>query len=266
MSLFRFFNRQWRWPKVFVAFLILELAGTVPVLVLFAIADPDAFRTELWQIGFDNGFNSSPSQILYAYANYQPIPSTPLVWSQFITTFNVVVSVLSMFILLVKLVMFIFHIWYPVLSVVVNATLVALWVVSIYGQAGPDYSDPQHPSPVAWYIAKSCVYAEPSGNLHNCEIAKGTFAVTCIMMVVFLANLILGILSLIPTKAQREARKVELDEFNESPSSDHSGEKLWEMKSVPGVASSVKQPFTPRTLAFNTLDRQLPLREKTTSP
>ncbi len=87
-----------------------------------------------------------------------------------------------MFILLVKLIMFVMHIWYPILSVVVNTSLVALWAVSVYGQAGPDHSDPQHPSSVAWYVAKSCSYAEASGNVHNCELAKGTFAVTCIMM------------------------------------------------------------------------------------
>jgi len=264
MSVFRFFSKQWRWPKVFVALMIIELAGTVPALVLFAVADPDAFRTELWRIGYDNGFNSSPDQILYAYANYQPLPKTPMVWSQFITSFNVVISVLSMFILLVKLIMFVMHVWFPILGILVNALLVALWAVSIYGQAGPDYSDPQYPSSVAWYIAKSCSYAEASGNVHNCELAKGTFAVTCIMMFIFLLNLVLGIWSLIPTKEQREAQKTEVDELNDSPSSAHSGEKLWEMRSVPGTASTMKQPFTPRTLAFHTLDRQLPLRDKST--
>jgi len=99
-----------------------------------------------------------------------------------ITNFNVVVSVLSMFIMLVKLVLFVMHTWYPILSVLVNVVIVALWVVSIYGQAGPDYSDPTHPSPVAWYVSKSCSYAEASGNGHNCLLAKGTFATTCIMM------------------------------------------------------------------------------------
>jgi len=241
--------------------MVIELGGTVAALVLFGVASPDAYRTELWRVGSDNGFNSSPDEILYAYANYRPIPTTPLVWSAFITNFNVVISVLSMFILLVKLVMFVMHMWFPVLGVLVNAIIVALWVVSIYGQAGPDYSDPEHPSRVAWYIAKSCSYAAASGNSHNCLLAKGTFATTCIMTAIFLSNLILGIWSAIPTTAMREARKTDVDELNESPSSAHSGEKLWEMKAVPRTATFTKQPFTPRTLAFNTLDRQLPLRD-----
>jgi len=261
--MFTYISKQWKWPKVLIGLMVLELAGTVAALALFGIASPDAYRTELWRVGSDNGFNSSPDEILYAYANYRPIPTTPMVWSSFITNFNVVVSVLSMFILLVKLVMFVVHMWFPILSVVVNVIIVALWAVSIYGQAGPDYSDPEHPSSVAWYITKSCSYADASGNTHNCLLAKGTFATTCIMLSIFFLNLLLGIWSMLPTKAMREARNTDVDELNESPASDHAGEKIWEMKTVSKAASATRQPFTPRTLAFNTLDRQLPLRNDT---
>jgi hypothetical protein len=89
-----------------------------------------------------------------------------------------------MFVLLVKVVLFIMHMWIPLISLIINAIIVALWCVSVYGQAGPDYSDPEHPSSVAWYIAKSCSYAEPSGNKHNCDMAKGSFAASVIMMYV----------------------------------------------------------------------------------
>lgn len=87
-----------------------------------------------------------------------------------------------MFMLLVKVTMFVMHIWVPLLSIVVNVILVPLWTVSMYGQAGPDYSDPAYPSSVAWYIAKSCSYATPSGNYGNCLQAKGSFAATVIML------------------------------------------------------------------------------------
>lgn len=96
--------------------------------------------------------------------------------------FDVGISVLSTFIMIVKWVMFSLHVWFPLLSTIVNAILTALWAVSIYGQAGPDHSDPEHPSNVAWYISKSCSYATPSGNHHYCLMAKGTFATTVIMM------------------------------------------------------------------------------------
>ena len=67
------------WP--WYTFLALELPLTVALLALFGIADPDTYRTKLWQDGADNGFNSSPTAGLYAAANYQPY-KTPAVWSQ----------------------------------------------------------------------------------------------------------------------------------------------------------------------------------------
>jgi hypothetical protein len=59
-----------------------ELVGLVPLLVIFGISQPDMYRSDMWQIGFDNKLNSNPNMILYAYANYQPLPKVPLVWSQ----------------------------------------------------------------------------------------------------------------------------------------------------------------------------------------
>jgi len=256
-------SRRWKWPKVLLALFAIELAGTVAALALFGIADPNLYRTKLWQIGSDNGFNSSPKQILYAYANYRPLPRTPFVWSQTITYFNLVISVLSTFLLLVKVIMFVTHIWYPLLGVITNAAITALWAVSAYGQAGPDHSDPKHPSNIAWYIAKSCKYAAPSHNQNYCLQAKGAFAVTVVMAVIFFLNMCLGIWSLIPSAAERAANKVEVDDMQmvkgDSPVSDRGSDKEWEMKSVSKVQTV---PYTPRTLAFNTLDRQLPLRAR----
>jgi len=247
--------------------MIFELAGTVAVLALFGIASPDLYRTTLWQVGSDNGFNSSPLQILYAYANYRPIPKTPFVWSARMTEFNLVMSVLSTFILLVKVVMFTLHIWYPLLGVATNAALTALWATSIWGQAGPDYSDPAHPSSIPWYITKSCSYAEPLGAVGGCKQAKASFAMSIVMCAIFFLNMILGIWSLIPSKAMREASKMEVDDLQAetkgSPASENSAHGIWQMKSVRATVTPVpQQPFTPRTLAFNTLDRQLPLRQQ----
>lgn len=263
-----YISRRWKWPKVLIALMLLELAASVAVLALFGIADPNLYRTKMWQIGSDNGFNSSPLQILYAYANYRPIPKTPFVWSQSLTSFNVAISVLCTFIMLVKTTMFIMHVWYPLLATVVNVIITCLWVVSIAGQAGPDHSDPEHPSSSAWYVTKSCSYAKASGYVHYCQMAKGTFAVTVFMAAIFFLNVILGIYSMIPSAAERAANKLGVDDmqtsskkgkgfYSDSPASDRSAEQNWEMKSVPKTTVA---PYTPRTLAFNTLDRQLPLR------
>lgn len=74
------------------------------------------------------------------------------------------------------------HVWYPIIALFINLSLTILYIVSIYGQAGPDYLDPAYPSPVAWYIAKSCDVAANTSVQGNCKLAKGAFAATCIML------------------------------------------------------------------------------------
>lgn len=97
------------------------------------------------------------------------------------TEFNVIITLLSMFILLAKSAMYILHIFIPALSVVVHALLVALYCVSIYNQSRPDMSDPEHPSPgLPWYLSKGCSYAEP-GNKGYCMQARASFAVVIVM-------------------------------------------------------------------------------------
>lgn len=88
---------------------------------------------------------------------------------------------LSLFILLAKLISLIMKVFYPVFGVVVSLAMTVLYAVSIYGQAGPDYADPRYPSPVAWYIRLSCDIARPYGAYSDCQMAKGTFAVTVYM-------------------------------------------------------------------------------------
>lgn len=72
--------RNWRKPILIYVFFALEFAFTLPALVLFALADPDAYRSDLRVDGAMNGFNSSPMHALYEAANYRPV-HTPVVWS-----------------------------------------------------------------------------------------------------------------------------------------------------------------------------------------
>jgi hypothetical protein len=85
-------------------------------------------------------------------------------------------------VLLAKLIAFIMKVWYPIVALVFSFTLMALYTTSVYGQAGPDYADKRYPSPVAWYIRYSCEPARPWGAYHDCQLAKGTFAVTVYML------------------------------------------------------------------------------------
>ena len=71
---------RWRIPKAMWALFLLEFPLTIATLALFGIADPDTYRTRLWQNGADRGFNSDPITLLYEAANYRPV-HTPLIWS-----------------------------------------------------------------------------------------------------------------------------------------------------------------------------------------
>ncbi|MCJ1363181.1 hypothetical protein MMC16_002288 [Acarospora aff. strigata] len=274
-------SRNWKLPKVLISLFALELPLTVAALALFGIASPDTYRTLLWKEGARHGWNSNPNEVIYAAANHRTL-TVPMVWTQFITNFNVVISVLSTFILIVKTVMYITHTFHPLLSLIVHAALAALYAVSIHGQAGSDMSDPKHPQRgPPWYITKSCSVADTGAVRGFCQQAKGAFAVAIIMCVLFALHIPLSIYSLIPSRAQRHSRNTSLE--SASPLDNKTGnetndpkdmspqslmsyrQKEWEMGTLPrtpGTTGGMKSPMTPRTMAFNTLGgtRDLPLR------
>ncbi|KAL9132128.1 MAG: hypothetical protein Q9217_000062 [Psora testacea] len=216
-SCFSIVPRQWKTPRTLRILFLLELALSIAALALFGIAQPDLYRTRFWQEGSKHGWNSNPDQLIYAYANYKPIKA-PLPWSQFITNFNVVISIVSIFVLLCKLIMTVCGVFHPLISLFVHAALVAIWAVSIHGQAGPDMSDPAHPQPGA-----------------PCAL--------------FATYLILTLYSLYPSKSFREERRSKLCDSE-------SGHEPWEMleaPKTPGTTGGLKSPTTPRTKAFNIL-------------
>lgn len=104
------------------------------------------------------------------------------------TNFNVVIAILSVFILLCKIIMTVCGVFHPLISMFAHSGLVAVWAVSIHNQAGPDMSDPAHPQPGApWYITKSCGPPVKPSLIGYCKQSKAAFAVTIIMMFVSLS-------------------------------------------------------------------------------
>ncbi|EHA54324.1 hypothetical protein MGG_01229 [Pyricularia oryzae 70-15] len=250
-------RRKWKSRKPIWALMLAELITMIPLLVLFGIAQPDTFRTLMWRIGYAEKLNSNPNIILYALANHEPIPKLPFVWSQLLTEFNVAISVMSLFFLLAKMIGFIMKIYFPVIAVGCNIVMTAVYAVSVYGQAGPDYLDPRYPSPTPWYLRRSCDVAEGYGAGKTCMIIQGTFAATVVMLCIYVINLGWSIFNMIPTK--HDKTHDEDEDGEEYASSDSPTEvKTWEMQ--PQTAGPGGVPFTPRTQAFHTLDRKLPFR------
>jgi len=255
-------NLEWRWQKFFYILIVAEVPFTVSALALFGIADPDLYRTQLWQEGANHGWNSDPIEILYSYANYAPI-NTPTPWNQWITTYNVIIAVLSMFVMLVKTVMYITDTFPPLLSVIIHGTLAALYAVSIDNQAASDYSDPLHPSKYPWYLTRSCGAPVNPSLKGYCQQAQGAFATTVCLCALFTLHMVIALICCRRTREQ----KMELDSKTselESPGSTFD-DKKWDMEMnqyprTPGTTGGMKTPMTPRTLAFNTLDGALPSR------
>ncbi|KAL1839860.1 hypothetical protein VTJ49DRAFT_1046 [Mycothermus thermophilus] len=248
---YRILRRPWPAKAPLYWGLIPELAGVVPVLILFGVQHPDAFRTLFWRIGFENKLNSNPNMILYAYANYQPLPPIPFVWSYTLTMYNVAISIVSLFILIAKMIAIIMKVYFPVIGTFVGIAQTALYAVSVYGQAGPDYADERYPSPSPWYLRHGCDLAKPYGALKSCQMAQGTFAVTVYMLALYLAQTCFAIWAMMPNKALDKEDTDSDDEERNSP-----------IQKDKGVEVELQQvPFTPRTQAFHALERKLPLRD-----
>jgi hypothetical protein len=252
---YRIIHRPWRakWPLYWG--MVPELAAIIPALVLFGVQQPDAFRSFFWQIGYENKLNSNPAMILYAYANHEPLPDIPFVWSKTLTYYNMAISIVSLFILLAKMIATIMKVYYPIIGTFVGGSLTALYAVSVYGQAGPDYADERYPSAAPWYLSKGCDVAKPYGMVESCHMAQGTFALTVVILALYAAQFGFAVWAMLPNK--------ELDMYE----SDDDEEYGLPAQKDKGVAVELQPtpphpqvPFTPRTQAFHTLDRKLPLR------
>ncbi|GAP85336.2 putative succinate-semialdehyde dehydrogenase [Rosellinia necatrix] len=242
--------------------MLVELALTVTLLVLTALAQPDTYRTELWKAGYQLGFNSSPNYRTFEQANGKPKSPIPFVWSSTLTDYNVAIAIISLFFLITKLIAFIMDFWLPIIVLPINIAFVGLYAASLGGQAGPDYLDPSRPSRVAWYIAKPCSVAASHKIQGFCTSAKGTFAAFSLMFVVTLVNLGLTIWAMLPN--ERDKRDWDSDDEDDEPLGAGAGSNrkgsAWEMQSMPTTPRTGLMPYTPRTTAFNTLDKKNPAR------
>ena len=82
---------------------------------------------------------------------------------------------------------------------------------------------------------------------------------TPIRSVIILVNLGLTIWALIPNESDR-TDVTEDDDSDGSPTK-LKGRDNWEMHGIPPTPRTANMPYTPRTTAFNALERKLPLRQ-----
>lgn len=93
-----------------------------------------------------------------------------------------------MFFFLVKSTLLFLHVFFPIVSVALHAALAAVWAYGIYIQTSPDTIDPNRKNNgPPWYITKNCNVVPDSTIRAYCMQAKSAFAVSIIMMYVFLS-------------------------------------------------------------------------------
>lgn len=182
-----------------------------------------------------------------------------------ITNYNVVIAVLSMFLMLAKSIMYICHVFPPILSVLVHAVLIAIYIVSITYQAGSDTSDPKHPqNGPPWYLTKSCSVVHEPNLLGYCQQAKAAFACTVAITVIFAGYLGFAIFSCFPSKSHQaeyaEKKRIHDERYghlDKDPMKNEEYDMLPATPFTPGMPRVPQAqnfvPATPRTLAFNRL-------------
>ncbi|KAF2820072.1 hypothetical protein CC86DRAFT_125162 [Ophiobolus disseminans] len=263
-----FIPRTWRLRSIVWFLVIFELPFTVANLALFGIASPNLYRTILWRIGGEKGFNSEPSFVLYAYANYKPVKIPP-VWSGFNTQYHLVIGVLCMFFWLIKSTMWLLKVFLPIFSLILHTALLCLWAYGLHIQTSGDTIDPAHQNKGApWYITKSCNIVDDKTERAYCMQAKASFAVSIVMLTIYACFLILTIYSLVPTAAAKQAhatkraeKRAEKEKWASSPTdnemtAEEQWQHMWELQQLPrtpGTAGGMKSPMTPRTRTFEEL-------------
>lgn len=98
------------------------------------------------------------------------------------------IGVVCMFFWLIKVTLWVLHVFYPIFSLMLHIPLAALWAASLYLQTASDTVDPdpaRHNKGAPWYITKSCNVVPQKETRGYCQQAKAAFAVSVIMLYVF---------------------------------------------------------------------------------
>lgn len=99
------------------------------------------------------------------------------------TQYHLVIGVVCMFFYLIKVTMWLLHVFHPIFSVLLHIPLLAIWAYGIHIQTSPDTIDPARSNNGApWYITKNCNIVDDKHVRSYCMQAKSSFAVSCVML------------------------------------------------------------------------------------
>ncbi|KAK7946980.1 uncharacterized protein PG986_011301 [Apiospora aurea] len=134
----------------------LELLFSIVTFALFCTAYPDHYRTRLWSIGGEMGWNSNPRLRVYFFANYEDPPEIPMIWSQSLTDSALAIATLSLVLCISRMALSFYSFMMPAFGILYDAVLAACWYYSVIAQSSGDLSDSEHISIRPWYLEKTC--------------------------------------------------------------------------------------------------------------
>ncbi|KAF5878050.1 uncharacterized protein Bfra_000217 [Botrytis fragariae] len=167
----------WHKLKGRVSLMLIEVQLIIIIISLFLVGYPDATRKALWEEGGQHGFNSDPKMRIYFYANYLQPPEIPFIWSRRCTEFNLAAGIFTLCLFLTRQLLALTASMSTRTEVYLLSCVLLFWIMSCIGQRSPDYSDPDHPSRVPWYLHHSCSIASRQARA-ACYVAQASYALT----------------------------------------------------------------------------------------
>ncbi|KAH9224553.1 hypothetical protein DL95DRAFT_378180 [Leptodontidium sp. 2 PMI_412] len=134
----------------------LEASLIFTTLALFSYGYPNAARNALWEEGGNHQFNSNPKLRVYFYANHLEPPEIPYIWSQRFTDFNLGVAILTLWVFMTRCLLICLKVVNKWTDFFLHCCLMPFWIICLSGQLSTDFSDPEHPSRLPWYLTHSC--------------------------------------------------------------------------------------------------------------
>ncbi|CAM1507438.1 Fc.00g070790.m01.CDS01 [Cosmosporella sp. VM-42] len=199
-----------RLATVYNVLLGLEFGVATTALVLFGLAYPDRFRSQLWENGGEEGLNSNPNKRIYFYANHKEPPEIPLIWSQRLTDSNFAIAILSFIIVAARFVMSRVSYLPRYASIMYDVLLASFWSISLVGQSSGDFSDPDHASEHPWYLTQGCT-SSWDRNRGYCRVAQASFVVSMLAVALYGGKVLFQLLELVCNRGKEHAERWSYD-------------------------------------------------------
>ncbi|KAH7336326.1 hypothetical protein BKA65DRAFT_31956 [Rhexocercosporidium sp. MPI-PUGE-AT-0058] len=171
-------------PPITITLIAMEASLVLTTLALFSYGYPSAARDALWEEGGIHHFNSNPKLRIYFYANHLEPPVIPYIWSQSFSDFNLGVAILTLWVFITRCLLRGLKVVNKWTDFFLHCCVMTFWIICLCGQQSPDYSDPEHPSRVPWYLTHSCGVADINTQ-PPCRIAQASFGMTIVAVLFY---------------------------------------------------------------------------------